>query len=213
VTPRALQERAGETADPFSGLPAADVFVVPLDRDAETGARAGAERLRGRIGLRVTATRSFRIDVAALDERRHQLDALALLRQLAPPFRVHYGGAPSLVIGVTSHDVFNPQVPRWRFAFNELAYTGPQSYAAISIARLGGRREDRRVLKFLLRDIGLLYYGLPHSRSRASVLWAPILSLADVDRLGDELGDPPYTRRQLAAARARRLRPEWRLAP
>jgi hypothetical protein len=211
VTKRALQERAGESADPFVGVIPEDVVLVPLDREAEEEVLLAAPRVRARLRLGVSTTRSFRIDASALDERRHQLDAFALVKQLAQPFQLHYGLKPSLLVGITSHDTFTPDVPRWRFVFNELSYVRQQSYAVISTARLSGVRKNERLLKFLIRDVGLLYYGLPHSGSRSSVLWAPILSRRDVDLLGFSLGDPPYTREQLTAARRKRLQPGWHL--
>ena len=43
------------------------------------------------------------------------------------------------------------------------------------------------VRKMITRNIGLMYHGLPQSPSPGSVLYGPILGVADLDGIGEDI--------------------------
>ena len=108
--------------------------------------------------------------------------------------RAQYGAVP--VILLTQRDI-NARERSTRFSFAQ-HYTGWR-VSVISSARLlpgsvFSRASDAtietRLLKFLLRSVGQQVYRLPRDTDIDSVMYSPIMSLSDLDRMGMKLARP-----------------------
>ena len=119
---------------------------------------------------------------------RGQLNGDGLFTVLAIDY-LEYAGENSLIIGVVGADMYTPLRPEWRFAFGQWG----DGLAVVSTARmqtqidvLGERLEEQRLRKFITRYIGLAYFGLPASTDPSSVLYENVLSVFDLDDMGED---------------------------
>lgn len=122
------------------------------------------------------------------DPARGQLAAEDLIELL----RVTYPEAADpnrVVIGVLQADIYVRDIPEWRWAFGN-RQDGHLAVVSTARMRSGGLFGDNlvatRLRKMVTRDIGVLYFGLPLSNDPRSVLYFEILSLEDLDSLGED---------------------------
>jgi hypothetical protein len=162
------------------------VVLVPLGDFPVDRANAIAAQEAADYGLRISVAPSLPIPPAAVDARRGQLTAERLADAIGKAHLESYGG--TLVIGLTTQDVYIASRPDWRFAFG-IRYTSGIGLA--SSARMsrsfdpGG--EWNRLGKMVTRYIGLLYYGLQATDDPGDVLYDNILSIDDLVRMSDHL--------------------------
>ena len=124
-----------------------------------------------KAGARSTAARSWRTYFARL--RRVQGDRLALL------------------LPVTSYSMYDPEFPAYAFVFGArgivpAAVNGKQALAIVATAQMRvyhPEREKARLTKMMLRYVGELICGLPRNSNQKSVMYSPLLSGAELDRM------------------------------
>ena len=95
VTSELLEATRGATAQPFAPDRVCDVYVVPVDSQSESVAKRLARALPSRVPVRACTTSSFRVDSAALDFRRGQLDGVVVTDQLSLAFQQARGLLPT----------------------------------------------------------------------------------------------------------------------
>jgi predicted Zn-dependent protease len=167
--------------------PIRDAVVVvplgefPIDRATQIAAREAAD-----YGLRISVAPTLPIDPVAIDSSRRQLVGEELAQSIAaahPESR-----ARTLVIGLTTSDIYIAGRPDWSWAFGLRNQSG---VAVVSSARMGRAQDVNgewdRLRKMVTRDIGFLYYGLQGTADRDDVLYDNILDLDDLIRIGDHL--------------------------
>jgi predicted Zn-dependent protease len=80
----------------------------------------------------------------------------------------------------------------WRFAFS---WRQEGRFAVVSTARMdpvffGRKRNDAilesRLRKMITKNIGLMYYGYFQSSDPKSVLYRSVLSIDDLDKIGED---------------------------
>ena len=112
---------------------------------------------------------------------------MALLKRRLPTLA---GDPRAIVIGLTTYDLYI-RAYSWQWAF---AFRQDNRLAVVSIARMDPTNwgeppnPDRlrtRLRKMVSKNLGIMYYGLPESSSRSSVLYGPILGLDDLDSIGE----------------------------
>jgi predicted Zn-dependent protease len=155
--------------------------AFPIDRANEIAAREAAD-----YGLPISVAPTLPIDPFAVDPSRGQLVGEELAQFIAaahPESR-----ARTLVIGLTTSDIYIAGRPDWSWAFGLRNQSG---VAVVSSARMGRaldvNGEWNRLTKMVTRDIGFLYYGLEGTGDRDDVLYDNILDLDDLIRIGDHL--------------------------
>jgi predicted Zn-dependent protease len=155
--------------------------AFPIGRANEIAAGEAAV-----YGLPISVAPTLPIDPFAVDSSRGQLVGEALAQSIAaahPESR-----ARTLVIGLTTSDIYIAGRPDWSWAFGLRNQSG---VAVVSSARMGRpldvNGEWNRLTKMVTRDIGFLYYGLEGTGDRGDVLYDNILSLEDLIRIGDHL--------------------------
>jgi hypothetical protein len=207
VTAERIEETAGRTTQPFAGTRPCNVYVVPLDRPSEELANDVSRGLAQRMSLLPCALPSLRLAAGPLDPAREQVDASVLAGRLGDLFVPVWKDRPSVVIGITEHDMFSSGNPDLRFVFGfSAANPDLQAYAPISTARMGsGEDRLRRLETMAMRYVGLHYFGLETSDDRSSVLYHTIRSRADLDRMRLRFADPELSDGELRQYRARFL--------
>ncbi len=155
------------------------------------------ERLRAyfrdRHGITLVIVPPLPLTDDLVDGKRDQLVDERLLQLVAAGVPTSLG---DVTIGLTRYDMEIQSVPRWRFGFSSRSSSA--RIAVVSTARmdprcLGDESDDellfQRMTKMVGKNIGYLYLGLPLSTDRRSIMYNNILSVADLDRMRDDL--PP----------------------
>jgi len=154
---------------------------------------ADLERLaafyQARYGIAIEILAPTQIPDGLLDPSRRQLAAEDLIDVIATGFP----GASDpdrVVIGFVTADIYIRGRPDWRWAFGlrDEAHLGVVSTARMGAipGPVGDLLESARLRKMATRDIGVLYFGLPLSSDRDSVLYQDILGVPDLDAMGED---------------------------
>lgn len=129
-------------------------------------------------------------DESAFDPERDQYVTEELLNGLVQSYPKARPDDGSVVIGILRDDVYILDRPDWYWAFG---MRGDSGYAVVSTARMGDLQDPvapivmSRLRKMILRNIGVLYYGLPLNQDPISVLYVEVLGVDDLDRMNEEL--------------------------
>lgn len=181
---------AAGDAQPRPADPAARVYLVPLGAFPSERLTELVAYYKARLGLAIQTLPPLSLERAALDYGRQQLiaeECVAALKRRLPAL----GGDPrAIIIGLTTYDLYiRAYTWQWAFAFRQ-----DNRLAVVSIARMDpanwgeAANADQlrtRLRKMVSKNLGLMYYGLPESSSRSSVLYGPILGLDDLDGIGE----------------------------
>ena len=183
-----------------SGAPGGRAAIVPVNPPGRTvylaplGGLAGADLqdlaafYKVRYDLDVGILPPAPIPASLEDAGRHQLAAEDLIG-LLPSIYPEAADPNSVVIGVLPGDIYSRGIPDWQWAFSKRA-SGHLAVVSTThmIARgpFGTSIAAARLRKMVTRNIGVLYFGLPLSDDARSVLYYEILSVADLDRLGED---------------------------
>ncbi|MGJ8632374.1 MAG: hypothetical protein ACSHX7_00485 [Luteolibacter sp.] len=174
-----------------------DVILLPVDTFNFDYTAELARDLEIRTGLRVKAM--FPTPLSGIESfpSTTQFNALDILDNVditVERLRKDYDA--DTVIVLTNRDINQPE-RNTKFVFS---YTDViQNISVVSSARLtlgeteattNIERVKERVMKFALRSIGQQYFKLPRDTDPESVMFSPIMSLKDVDRIGTTLPIP-----------------------
>lgn len=203
VTSERIEMTLGATAQPFASGRVCDVYVVPVDGPSQRVVARLARALQRRVPVRACATPSFRLDLAAFDRGREQLDAVIVSDQLARAFQDAKGITPSTIVGITVLDIYSSAFAEDEFGFGVAKkFPQKQGFAVVSSARMeSGEDRFRRLETMAMRYVGLLYFGLAESSSTTSALGPAPRSLEELDLFEPELSDPPPSNAELDASR------------
>lgn len=149
--------------------------------------------MKKRTGLNVKAMLPTPLGLLESFPGTSQFNALEILNQVNETMerlRTDYGAG--MVIVLTNKDINQPQ-RQTRFVFSFSDFSRRASVISSSRLALGEtmgiadpRIINERVLKFSLRCIGE-HFKLPRNTDQNTVMFAPIMSLMDVDRMGTSL--------------------------
>ena len=165
------------------------VYLAPLGEFPEEVLTDLADYVTAKYQIDVELLLPSSPDSSAFDAERDQYVTEALLDGLARTYRKADPGDGSVVIGVLADDVYILDRTDWAWAFG---MRGDDGYAVFSTARMGSLAEPiepivmSRIRKMVLRDIGVLYYGLPLNDDPLSVLYRDVLGVDDLDRMGED---------------------------
>lgn len=173
-----------------------DIILLPTSDFPQPNAVALAGRLARMTGLRVRAM----LAIGEIAPKVGQVDAnLAITRTMPVVERLRSRYGDAVVILLTMADINDPGAgTNFLFAQHDL----DQRISILSAYRM---RDDllvrwsdalpadeaapvnQRLIKFLLRSVGEQHYRLPRSTDIRSAMYAPIMSLDDIDAMGTEL--------------------------
>ena len=188
------------SSNPFQGASrSAAVFFVPLDAHAgqllDGTLRTLSKWLPRYQQLRVVPARpSWRNP-----SRSGHLNTTLIENGLLSDFRRAQGGRPILLMSVSSEAVYWPTVPGDRFVFGAwgqphyLQYSAAFGTAPMRVFQ--PERERARLTKMMLRYVGEIVCRpwLRRNSNPSSVMYDPLLSTADLDRMVATL--PAHCRR------------------
>ncbi len=170
---------------------------------------------KAKHGLDIETVPAVPLDRSVVDEGRRQVVAeeiVALMKRSRPDLA---NDPEAILIGFTAYDMYIRGVPNWRWAFSWREegrfavistarmdpkifpyYPGPLALqilqAVLEKYGIPVRMEpeadvlQRRLRKMVSKTIGIMYFRLPQSQDRRSVMYGPILGLDDLDRMGEE---------------------------
>lgn len=148
-----------------------------------------ADQVSQKHGIDVAILAPSSLEPSAFDSVRDQFVAEDLLDALVRTYPRPASDDGSVIIGFLADDLYLRGRPDWNWAFGARGDTG---YAVLSTARMGPLAEPippiikSRLRKMVFRDVGILYFGLPVSYDPLSVLFFDLLSVDDLDRMGEE---------------------------
>jgi len=186
VPPWPRQAAAQAQAPP----PTKRIYVVPLGAFPA----ASLERLlvyyREKHGLNLESPPQVEVGRESFDALRRQLIAEELVALMKRHNPQQANDPAAILLGVTRGDMYIRSYD-WRFAYRE-----GERFAVVSSARMDPSNFPRlpanpgllelRLRKMISKQIGILVFGLPQSRDKRSVMYGPILSLGDLDAIGED---------------------------
>jgi predicted Zn-dependent protease len=168
--------------------------LVPLDDFPEDLASVYAKVMQSQLGIRITSSlRLPRLDIPLLHSGMNggQYAAGALLERAAKASARLPGLLPSTCrVFLTMRDI-NAESADFHFVFAQ--HNPDLNCSVVSMARLldDGKQTDKalwRTFKLVKRAIGEMHLGWRRSTERRDLMYAPLMSVTDVDRLGLEHG-------------------------
>lgn len=177
-------------APPMPAAPT-DVYLVPLGDFPFEAADQLARHLAADVKLHVRASLPMGIgDIRPLqkDAQLPADDIIQAAHQVGQ--RLPNTSDKLVVIALTNRDINDrAQSLRFLFAKNDLV----RHTAVISVARMHATTPQaegspsqvgQRLYKMLKRTVGEQYFGLPRTSDLSDIMYAPIMSLEDIDAMG-----------------------------
>jgi len=167
------------------------VYLVPLADFPEGLAAELAVTIRRMLGIEVIASmRLPPLGIAHLPDT-DQYDGGQLMNVAAAASMDLPGLVPSTYrVYLTTTDI---NTPSGNFRFQFSMHMPGWNSSVVSTARLArdavsdlalGTRSGQRILKMIMRAIGELHLGWQRSRYRRDLMYAPLMGVHDIDRLG-----------------------------
>lgn len=177
---------------PAAGQERRTIYFVPLGPGASASARDLASHFRQTYKLNTSVLPELPLtDPRLQDNERFQLIAEELVGYLARKNPKLSWEPGAVVIGVTAQDMYI-RAFAWNFAFG---YHEGDRFGVLSTARMdptwfanpaNPELLRKRLRKAAARTVGYLYYGYRENTDRRSVMFGPVLSIDDLDRLRED---------------------------
>jgi predicted Zn-dependent protease len=179
-------------------LDAVAVYLVPLDDFPEALSSTLARSLQQSMGFRVKA--SLRLPPLRIDTLpgTNQLGAEILLQEAArASARLPEATPATYRVFLTLRDI-NLASANFRFVFS--SHNKSLNCSVVSLARMLeyvngkpslGNLSTLRLLKMTKRAIGEMYLGWTRSTDPNDVMYSPLMSLQDLDRIGLDHAEGP----------------------
>ena len=170
-----------------------DVFLIPLEDFNFQATASLAKSLTQELGIHVKPTVNMGIGNLApfpgtkqFSAEEIETNALRIIPNLKETV------ADTAYIVLTTRDI-NSGDRALRFSFSHYdsrARVAVVSAARLSMGRNGGFAERKttidRLTKLVKRSIGVVYYGYTRSTDINDVLYSPLMSVDDLDRMGSD---------------------------
>jgi predicted Zn-dependent protease len=183
----------------LAAKPGVDVFLIPLDDFEAELAAALANSLSQELGIRIAVTGRLTFKGLAPFAGTTQYSGDDILAAAEDGVQRLPGSLTNTAYIVLTQRDINMNDRKLRFNFAIHHYDTRTSL--VSSARMSGPRNGKaanleiitaRFKKMVKRSIGLVYYHYPHSSDIYDLMFAPIMSLDDVDRIGDDFSNRPH---------------------
>ena len=167
------------------------VYLVPLGEISSPSLNSLVVYYRQKYNLGVEILPALKLEPWLTDYSRRQLVAQELIKEMKRNYSEIANDRTMILIGITSMDMYIRDYP-WIFAFS---WREGGRFAVVSTGRMDpaffGRPSDEsltelRLKKLITKNIGLMYFGYFQSSDPNSVLYRSILSIGDLDRIGED---------------------------
>ena len=168
------------------------VYLVPLGKADAVSVPLLADAFRRKYALEIHQLPAMDLPPWAWSPSRKQLVAEDLVTAMKISYPKLAADPSAILIGLTDQDMYIQQL-KWSYAFS---FREEERFAVISTARLSededGKRSlnsadlQKRTLKVLTRDVGILYYRLQPSSDFRSILYRELDESSDLDDIGDD---------------------------
>ena len=173
-----------------SGIhPPARVVLVPIEDFPVDRATAIAEHFRTRFGVPIDVSAAADWPDGAYVEGRGQMNSAMMLTRLESTYAK--SGQRVVVIGLTTRDMFNPDV-NWAYVFsyrrrNRVAIVSParMDRGCLGVFQADDDRIMARLRKMVGKNIGIMYFGLELSADPASMLYRNIGGPQELDAMSE----------------------------
>jgi len=203
------------------------VYLVPLGAVKFISVAQLVANIRKRYGLELHLLPAVPPPAWAKNLARNQFAAEDLLTAIKIAYPKLAADPGAILIGLTEEDMYISGL-EWNYAFS---FRDEERFAVISSRHLPENEDgktvspeilDKRVLKVLIRDLGILHYRLQPSANYKSVLYQYVDDASELDDIGDEYlesdtrvradlhvqtGDPCFIVRHYVAPE--RKHPDW----
>lgn len=201
------------------------VYLVTLGKTNTASVHPLMEAVGQRYGLEIHLLPPIDLPPWAWNASRKQFAAEDLVAAMELSYPKLAADPAAILIGITNQDMYIQKL-NWSYAFS---FREEERFAVVSTTRLSddedGKRSlssadlQKRILKVMIRDIGLLYYRLQPSTDYRSILYRELDEPSDLDEIGDdylesdvavradlhvENGDPCFILRSYPAQERRR---------
>ena len=170
------------------------VCIAPLGSIESTLVERLIDYYDDAYGLKVQVLTPSPLQEGMVDPDREQIESKSVGLHISRLFPEDNADLDATIIGLMPVDMFIEEID-WRFAFGGL-WQDQFSLGVISTFRMdpvtfGESPDDDlyydRVRKMVSKYIGWLYYNLAESSDDTSPMYDNILSVSDLDRMGDDL--------------------------
>jgi predicted Zn-dependent protease len=170
-----------------------DVYLVPVDDFPFEFTDRLARQLSTDLNLRVRASLPMGIgDIRPLPKHSQLAAEDIIERAHEVGLRLLDADERRVVVALTTRDI-NDRSQSLRFLFastNKATHTSVISVARMlaSTPKVEGTQAQAglRIYKMVKRAIGEQYFGLPRSADISDIMYAPIMSLEDIDAMGTD---------------------------
>lgn len=169
--------------------PGRTLYLAPLDGTPTDRVDRLAAYFARRYGIDARTLPATATPGYAWDEARGQLIAEAVLQSLpnAYPDRAVDRGA--VVIAITDRHLYIQGRPDWAWAFglrsDDLRWAVVSTFA-MELGEPDPARVETRLRRMVGKNVGLMYFGLEASDDPRSLVYRSIVSVGDLDAMGDE---------------------------
>ena len=187
------------------------VYVVPLDDFPEDYSANVARALASQLGIRVRAgLRLPPLRIPVLPGTDQYASEALLERAVRASARLPGLGPETYRLFLTTRDI-NSQTGNFRFQFS--MHSPSLNCSVLSMARLvefeDGMprltvRTGERTIKLAKRAVGELHLGWRRSTDPEDLMYAPLMGLEDLDRIGNEYREEPAPLQPLPHDRPRK---------
>jgi predicted Zn-dependent protease len=178
------------------------LYLVPLGGFSQARIAELAGYYRSKYGITIETLPDIPLPSEAINPARHQLIAEAAVDVMTQS-RLDVSIDPeAIMIGLTTQDMYIAQY-NWSYSFS---FRKQDKYAVVSTARMDdsqtisfwdifrtkpgppapGEVIQTRLRKMVTKNIGILYYHLPQSADRRSVLYRKVSGIYELDDMGEE---------------------------
>lgn len=179
----------GETP-PLKGV--GKVYFVPIGQFSSPSMPQLMVYYKRTFGLTIEVMSGLQFESSVLDFDRRQVIAEELIALMKRQYPQLANDPQAILIGITNVDMYIRQMVEWQWAFS---FRQEGRFAVVSSARMDPGNWDlppdsallhTRLQKMISKNLGILYYRLPESKDRSSVVFGPILGLDDLDSIGED---------------------------
>jgi predicted Zn-dependent protease len=174
-----------------------NLYVVGIGSPRPELVERVAADMQARLRLSIAVLPALDLDPRAYDAGRTQVIGERLIDAIRYRHPALTSDVRARIVGITAFDMYmDTRRAEWTFAF---AVRSPNrriaviSHHRMDPAVLGGAVDDEllrtRLRKMVLKNIGIIYYGLPGNTNPRSVMFNNVLGVDDLDRMTEEF-DP-----------------------